>query len=246
MCNQPFIFINSVSQVAEHLKPKSHHHFVKENGFEESRHNEVIVEFDEHKKVKDGIYTIAEYDAALNIPEYEWIHNIHYISNNGVENVKHSDENVNFYLHKYMNMIDIETRHNLENERLFFEVFSECGKVYINHFFIRYHHMPVIPFYFTRIMNYVVCSSKNQAYAIENKIKNGGWDITTDMFHIQLSIEQHLDDIDKKNARKECAKKLLSSAGSLIWDHLDDILNWGKKKYRDRKLKLIKQQQQQK
>lgn len=212
-----------------------------ENGFEASRHNKVIVEFDEHKKVKNGVYTIAEYDDALIIPDYEWIHDIHYISEKGVEKVKHSDENINFYLHKYMNMIDIETRHNLENERLFFEVYSECGKVYINHFFIRYHQQPVIPFYFTRIMNYVICSSKSQADAIKSKTKNGGWDITTDMFHIQSSIESHLNDQARKEARKEICKKVIQYAGSFVWDHLDDVLNWGKKKYRDHKTKKLNQ-----
>lgn len=208
-----------------------------DNGFEQSRHNKAIDEFKKLKPVENGLYVIPEFDEALVIPSSEWINTICYLSENGVESVKNADENINFYLHKYLNMIDIETRHNLENERLVFEIYTEMDKVYINHFFVKYHNCPSGPFYITRIMNYIVCPNKCVAETTLSRIESGNWNILKPMVRTQTVVDMSDAEIAKREQRKAIVGSVARFVGNYAWDHLDGILNWVKVKYRNHKSK---------
>lgn len=191
-----------------------------ENAFENSRHNKHIVEFDEHVKVADGLYCISSFDDEL--PNNIWLNEIRYLDyQNDVKRIKENDDNTDFYLAKYMHMIDIETRHDLSHERLIFEFYSECGKVYVNHFFINCGDEPESLFYYSRIMNYPLFASKDKAIKYRHRHNRNEINKASLLISSQDALKHRRDIENKKIMMAEMRRKIFEHIIEYVKSQID-------------------------
>ena len=103
-----------------------------ENFCELSKRNEGILEFSEFGKVENGLYSVAGLDEC--IPADSWVHDVIYLDENkNIRKIKRPTSELDEYIVKYMRMYNLD-RYNANYERIIFEVYSEMGFVYINHF----------------------------------------------------------------------------------------------------------------
>jgi hypothetical protein len=191
-----------------------------ENSFEKSRHNKHIVEFDEYNKVPDGLYSISSFDDEL--PNNVWLNEIRYLNEEGnVKRIKENDENTDFYLSKYLHMVDIETRHDLSHERLIFEFYSECGKVYVNHFFVNCSDEPESLFYYSRISNYPLFGSKDKAIKYRHRINNNEINKASLLMSSQDTLKHRRDIENKKIMMAEMRRKIFEHIIEYVKSQID-------------------------
>lgn len=202
---------------------------IMENCLEGSKKNKAIYKFKEKEgnHIEQGLYVIDSFDDEL--PETTWLKNICYVNEKKeVCSPKKASDELNEYLRDYLLVNNIETRHDLEKERLIFEVFVEKEYVYINHFFVHISLESFDVFYFTRIMSYPVFCNKLGATMYRNKLSSGG--------NNEMSLEQAQKNLEKcahfdrvTQARKETMTKISQIALQYAWEHLDQIIDLLKK-----------------
>jgi hypothetical protein len=200
-----------------------------ENLFEQTRHSKYIVEIKKKNDIviPDGLYSIPSFDDAL--INSSWLQEIRYLDeNDDIKKIKPTDDNINEYIKQYLLGVDIETRHNFENERLIFEIFTENDIVYINHFFVNNSNEPQGCFYYTRIQNYPLFGSKHQALDYRRKIEIGLANITSAIQSNQYWINMRTLQQNDKNAKISSVKSLGKWIAQFAWDHLDSIIEYGK------------------
>lgn len=201
-----------------------------ENALEVSKKNKSITKFslDAEHPVDYGLYVIKDIDDCCSkiISSSE----VCYIDeNNEVKDFKIAGKNEDYYLKKYISMLNIEHRHNLKLERIIFEIYSENDKVYINHFYISdfgYRYSEPILF-FSRIMGYPICTNKRLAkkflkYQAKEGINYGSIvedaQEVTQYVKIKENIEQRK--IQLKN-------KIVSLCFKFVWDQVGKLVNAG-------------------
>jgi hypothetical protein len=211
-----------------------------ENSFETTKHNSIIVEFDEYNKVEDGLYTIAGFDEALECDDDHWLKTLRYLDKDDkCVKIKQSTEDVDFYLSKYLHMNDIETRHDVSRERLIFEIYSECGKVYINHIFINMGSKPSDVFYYTRIMNYPLFSDSKNAVAYRTAAMKYRNSVAQNVIKTEMQCNDILTKRTERDQARARRAHIIGSVKSFIWDRMDIIVDWCKKQYYKHKAKQM-------
>ena len=200
-----------------------------DNAMEMSKHNKSIVEFDEYEKIENGIYSVSEFDECISS---NWLNKIRYLDENLViRKIKKSTEKTNFYIKKYISMFDFETRHDFEHERVLFEIYSEEGKVYINHIMVNSCNEPNDVFYYTRILNYPLFSSKKSALKYRDGLQRGIVRPTSKLIHNQYWITKREEQHNKRKETKEAVANLVDTLAHYAWNYFgNNIIKWGKAK----------------
>ena len=197
-----------------------------ENFCELSKRNEGILEFSEFGKVENGLYSVAGLDEC--IPADSWVHDVIYLDENkNIRKIKRPTSELDEYIVKYMRMYNLD-RYNANYERIIFEVYSEMGFVYINHFTIQDCVEPYGPIYTSRVNNYVCFGNVISAKRYRRLLDAGA--ITSD--HIgtkiiseRLSCEEFERRIQKQQKMKEVATIVIQFA----IQHYNEILAYGAK-----------------
>ena len=184
------------------------------NSLEGSRHNSpMIIEFNEDVKLENnGLFCIPNFDELIS--EKCWLRDIHYINNdNEIKTPIPTTEKEDYYITKYLKMINFENKYDFNNYRVLFEIYHENNKVYVGIVLINYSKESFDLLYITRMNEYRIYSSKNAAlWAKESNIQ----------------IIDNIHDKTMKNIRfiKYYQRKgKIKNIGMLIFDKSDFIIN---------------------
>ena len=184
------------------------------NSLEGSRHNSpMIIEFNEDVKLENnGLFCIPNFDELIS--EKCWLRDIHYINNdNEIKTPIPTTEKEDYYIAKYLKMINFENKYDFNNYRVLFEMYHENNKVYVGIVLINYSKESFDLLYITRMNEYRIYSSKNAAlWAKESNIQ----------------IIDNIHDKTMKNIRfiKYYQRKgKIKNIGMIIFDKSDFIIN---------------------
>lgn len=184
------------------------------NSLEGSRHNSpMIIEFNEDVKLENnGLFCIPNFDELIS--ENCWLRDIHYITNdNEIKTPIPTTEKEDYYIAKYLKMINFETKYDFNNYRVLFEIYHENDKVYVGIVLINYSKESFDLLYITRMNEYRIYASKNAAlWAKESNIQ----------------VIDNIHDKTMKNIRfiKYYQQKgKIKNIGMMIFDKSDIIIN---------------------
>lgn len=184
------------------------------NSLEGSRHNSpMIIEFNEDVKLENnGLFCIPNFDELIS--EKCWLRDIHYINNdNEIKTPIPTTEKEDYYIAKYLKMINFENKYDFNNYRVLFEIYHENNKVYVGIVLINYSKESFDLLYITRMNEYRIYASKNAAlWAKENNIQ----------------IIDNIHDKTMKNIRfikYYQRKRKIKNIGMMIFDKSDFIIN---------------------
>lgn len=184
------------------------------NSLEGSRHNSpMIIEFNEDVKLENnGLFCIPNFDELIS--EKCWLRDIHYINNdNEIKTPIPTTEKEDYYIAKYLKMINFENKYDFNNYRVLFEIYHENSKVYVGIVLINYSKESFDLLYITRMNEYRIYASKNAAlWAKESNIQ----------------IIDNIHDKTMKNIRfiKYYQRKgKIKNIGMIIFDKSDFIIN---------------------
>jgi hypothetical protein len=193
-----------------------------ENASRRSRFNE---EFS--GTMKNGVYCIPYFDE--NLSEHSWLNEIRYLDEN--MNIKKPipvDEKDKDKFILYMTMHDVDGHINYNLDRLLFEVVSEDGKTYINHFVIQPGQtLNSAPIYFTRNYQFPIFSSKEYAWEYRYFIQNGS------SKHYWITSEQQrlchcTNALNEKRRKKKIFYDAVEFVAKYAWQNSDKIWKYGK------------------
>lgn len=194
---------------------------ILENSFECSKRSKNITRFKENEDIpiENGIYVIKDFESSLF--SFCEITDLVYIDENyEICDFKVADEDVEDYLVKYVKTIDAESRHSLNYERMIFEIYSEDGYVYINHFYI--HDVGLTKrglFFYTRILNYPIIGKREaELFLIKCDINQYIDSKQEEQIEMQLSDEE-------KERKKKLRMKIMTLCGSYVWEHKFELIS---------------------
>lgn len=205
-----------------------------ENAFEDSKHNKNIEKFKYNEKypVKNGLYIIKNFDD-IRYTNGSFGNTCYLDENIDVKDFEYTDENSDYYLKKYIKMIDIEILHNLKEERIIFEIYVENETVYINHLFIHCFG-DIAPartniLLYTRILNYPIVESKFSAERLSYNMKQFGNMYATELVRSEsiLNAREHYERV--KIAKRKMWIKILTECGTFLWKNKNTIISLFKK-----------------
>lgn len=195
---------------------------VLENSYECSRKNKHIVKMNCRDEIPNGIYSAKVLDDIIIADE---LFNLRYVDEEcKIKEIMQANETINKYIKEYMTMFAFTERHNLQYERVLFELYKEGNKLYINHVFISCGS------YFTnndillhsRIMNYPICVAPNCAKTVQIVLTNGGFNALS-MQERQISLKNIKDVKARKERHKHLAKNIAKMCGEYAWEHKGEI-----------------------
>ena len=197
-----------------------------ENFCELSKRNEGILEFTEFGKVESGLYSIPGLDSC--IPADSWVHDVIYLDeNNNIRKIKSPTPELDEYIVKYMRMYNLE-RYDSNYERIIFEVYSELGFVYINHFTVQDCVEPNGPIYTSRINNYVCFGNVISAKRYRRLLDAGA--ITSDHIGTKIVSERlSCEEFERRIQKQEKIKEVSSIVIQFAIQHYNEILAYGGK-----------------
>lgn len=190
--------------------------------------------------IPDGVYC-SEYLDSDNV-SWGGLTELRYLNEeNLIKKPKPIPKHLESKLSNYLMQFNIALKHNFETERILFEIHSEGGKTYINHFFIAANQFDFNgPIIFTRMMNYPIFSSKEEAAIYRMNIEDGDMSIGTPMAANQSSLQSIKSVYDKERARKDLIIKIGKMCGEYAYSHLQEIIDFGKNKLFNSKSKKRK------
>lgn len=195
---------------------------VLENSFESSRHNKNIVKLTCRHEIPNGIYSLKELDDILIADD---LFNLRFIDeNNNVREILQANNTINEYIREYMKMFIFTERHNLQYERVLFELYSENDKLYINHIFINcgsYYTFNRILLN-SRIMNYPICETPISANYVKICLDSNAYN-GIHMQSEQDSMTSLKEAQERKERNKELVKKIAKMCGEFAWEHKQEI-----------------------
>lgn len=179
--------------------------------------------------IKNGVYCYSPFDEDL--PQWSWLMDIRYLNEDNlikkpIEIPKHCETKFANYLSQFQ----LEINHDFCDERLLFEVYSENGKTYVNHFFIHMNKEYSDAIMFTSICNFPIFMNKMCAGLWRLEYENGMINPGKQMYQSQ-SLLQTKRAIDvKKQQNKELMVNIAKMCGKYAYDNLDGIIKFGKSK----------------
>lgn len=197
-----------------------------ENFCELSKRNEGILEFSEFGKVENGLYSVPGLDSC--IPADSWVHDLIYLDeNNNIRKIKRPTKELDEYIVKYMRMYSLE-RYDSNYERIIFEVYSEQGFVYINHFTVQDCIEPHGPIYTSRINNYVCFGNVISAKRYRRLLDAGA--ISSDHIGTKIISERlSCEEFERRIQKQEKIKEVTSIVIQFAIQHYNEILAYGGK-----------------
>lgn len=197
-----------------------------ENFCELSKRNEGILEFSEFGKVENGLYSVPGLDSC--IPADSWVHDLIYLDeNNNIRKIKRPTKELDEYIVKYMRMYSLE-RYDSNYERIIFEVYSEQGFVYINHFTVQDCVEPHGPIYTSRINNYVCFGNVISAKRYRRLLDAGA--ISSDHIGTKIISERlSCEEFERRIQKQEKIKEVTSIVIQFAIQHYNEILAYGGK-----------------
>lgn len=197
-----------------------------ENFCELSKRNEGILEFSEFGKVENGLYSVPGLDSC--IPADSWVHDLIYLDeNNNIRKIKRPTQELDEYIVKYMRMYSLE-RYDSNYERIIFEVYSEQGFVYINHFTVQDCVEPHGPIYTSRINNYVCFGNVISAKRYRRLLDAGA--ISSDHIGTKIISERlSCEEFERRIQKQEKIKEVTSIVIQFAIQHYNEILAYGGK-----------------
>lgn len=197
-----------------------------ENFCELSKRNEGILEFSEFGKVENGLYSVPGLDSC--IPADSWVHELIYLDeNNNIRKIKRPTKELDEYIVKYMRMYSLE-RYDSNYERIIFEVYSEQGFVYINHFTVQDCVEPHGPIYTSRINNYVCFGNVISAKRYRRLLDAGA--ISSDHIGTKIISERlSCEEFERRIQKQEKIKEVTSIVIQFAIQHYNEILAYGGK-----------------
>ncbi len=199
-----------------------------ENSSRRSKFNE---EF--NGTMKNGVYCIPYYDKHL--PDWSWVTTIRYLDENMdiKKPIPVTEADKDKFI-RYMTMHDVDSHIDSNFDRLLFEVVSEDGKTYINHFIIQTSHGTPDPVYITRNYQFPIFTSKENAYWYRYNIENGGtkkdWILSE-----QRRLEHCTIDMNNRHRRKEIAWTITKGLVEYAWNNIGTIYKYGKGIFKKKK-----------
>lgn len=197
-----------------------------ENFCELSKRNEGILEFSEFGKVENGLYSVPGLDSC--IPADSWVRDLIYLDeNNNIRKIKRPTQELDEYIVKYMRMYSLE-KYDSNYERIIFEVYSEQGFVYINHFTVQDCVEPHGPIYTSRINNYVCFGNVISAKRYRRLLDAGA--ITSDHIGTKIITERlSCEEFERRIQKQEKIKEVTSIVIQFAIQHYNEILAYGGK-----------------
>lgn len=197
-----------------------------ENFCELSKRNEGILEFSEFGKVENGLYSVPGLDSC--IPADSWVHDLIYLDeNNNIRKIKRPTPELDEYIVKYMRMYSLE-KYDSNYERIIFEVYSEQGFVYINHFTVQDCVEPHGPIYTSRINNYVCFGNVISAKRYRRLLDSGA--ISSDHIGTKIITERlSCEEFERRIQKQEKIKEVTSIVIQFAIQHYNEILAYGGK-----------------
>jgi hypothetical protein len=197
-----------------------------ENFCELSKRNEGILEFSEFGKVENGLYSVPGLDSC--IPVDSWVHDLIYLDeNNNIRKIKRPTPELDEYIVKYMRMYSLE-KYDSNYERIIFEVYSEQGFVYINHFTVQDCVEPHGPIYTSRINNYVCFGNVISAKRYRRLLDAGA--ISSDHIGTKIISERlSCEEFERRIQKQEKIKEVTSIVIQFAIQHYNEILAYGGK-----------------
>lgn len=184
-----------------------------ENAFSASRQNKSIVkmkcDLDDIEKINTGLYSISEFDELISDSTCLMCYMCYIDDENKIRKIKQTDEVLDKYIRDYCKMCDLITNRDFTWERLVFEVYKENEYLYINHLFINadIFDTPSDIYLCSRIMNYPICATPNNAKIIQ--ILTDYNCVTKSMDDMQRSIRIMKEHEAEKERKKKLAKNIL-------------------------------------
>lgn len=181
--------------------------------------------------IPNGIYCSKVLDSDL--VDWGCLKEIRYLNEDNLikkpkEIPSHLEKKISDYLTSFD---DIPIKHDFENERILFEIYSENGKTYINHFFVKADPINFGGcFMYTRIMSYPLFKSKEDAAIWRWENEDGDSSPGKRLYYGQKRLETIKSVYDKEVARKQLFMKIAKMCGEFAYSHLQDIIDFGKNK----------------
>ena len=202
-----------------------------DNSLSGSKRNDMACVYKEVVPVENGIYCVPEFDELLS--DDCWLMHVHGLTKkNEVVEPKIVGENEHFYISKYINMLGvfggiipideengylIQSKYDLTMYRCLFELFSECGNVYVSLVMVPFTNEPKDTFYITRLNDIRLYGSKHSAMwaktncisaaeegieKIQNEAYYNAWLAKKERFKNVLHLVVENSDMIVSNAKK--------------------------------------------
>lgn len=191
--------------------------------------------------MKNGVYCIPYFDS--NLSDWTWLNEIRFLNENmDIKKPIPVTESDKAKFVRYMTMHDVDSHINYNLDRLLFEVVSEDGKTYINHFIIQPgEEINDAPIYITRNYQFPIFSSKENAYWYRYGIENGGdkkdWIVSE-----QRRLCECTNRMNEREQKKEKTKRIIGGLAQYAWNNYlsDKLLNYGKNFISKKQKKKVK------
>jgi hypothetical protein len=177
--------------------------------------------------MKNGVYCIPYFDS--NLSDWTWLNEIRFLNENmDIKKPIPVTESDKAKFVRYMTMHDVDSHINYNLDRLLFEVVSEDGKTYINHFIIQPgEEINDAPIYITRNYQFPIFSSKEYAWKYRYFIQNGS------SKHYWITSEQRrlcncTNALNEKRRKKKIFYDAVEFVAKYAWQNSDKIWKYGK------------------
>ncbi len=140
---------------------------------------------------------------------------------NKIRKIKQTDEVLDKYIRDYCKMHDLITNRDFTWERLVFEVYKENENLYINHLFIKSEIIDVLSdiYLCSRIMNYPICATRNQAKSIQI-LNDCDCPVTKTMGDMQRNISIIKEYEAEKERKRKLRMKILKMCAETAWKQI--------------------------
>ena len=220
---------NDAARFMSIIESESGSEIVIENSFQASINSTANKEYPSWG-IKDGIYCYDAFDEDL--PQWHWVTELRYLNEEMlIKKPIQIPSHLESKFATYLSQFQLEVNHNFENERLLFEVYSEDGKTYVNHFFVHLNNTNVDAILFTRICHFPIFMNKRCAALWRLKYENGMINPGLQLYQKQSKAQAKREVDLEKQRRKELVLKIGKMCGEYAYSHLQDIINFGKTQF---------------